>query len=249
MNDKQPTHGLSTDAGVVKEALNNLLGIVNGIVCDDNLADAEVRFLATWLEANQHVAHIFPANIIARRVSEVMSDGILTQDEKSKLLADLKTISTTGLAESVPELPPHVASAFAREPLVEIPKKLFVLTGEFVFGSRPVCERAIMKRGGSVGSSVSARTSYLVVGGMATPGVDRAELRAQDPAGRRIVQVRASESRRDPRIRLGRGAYLRGPLPGTKPELRFVTARAPVGPVTRPGRDWPTAPVSLPVAF
>ena len=170
MNDKQSTHGHSTDAGVVKEALNNLLGIVNGIVCDDNLADAEVRFLATWLEANQHVAHIFPANIIARRVSEVMSDGILTQDGKSKLLADLKTISTTGLAEAVPDLPPHVASAFAREPLVEIPKKLFVLTGEFVFGSRPVCERAIMKRGGSVGSSVSARTSYLVVGGMATPG-------------------------------------------------------------------------------
>jgi NAD-dependent DNA ligase len=153
----------------VRAALENLLGIVEGIVCDDRLADAEVRFLASWLDANKQIAASFPANIISRRVGEVLSDGLITDEEKSRLLADLKTIASTGLTESVPALPAHIAAAFASAPVVEISNRLFVLTGEFVFGSRPICERAIMKRGGSVGSSVSGRTNYVVVGGMSTP--------------------------------------------------------------------------------
>jgi NAD-dependent DNA ligase len=156
------------DPASIRAALENLLGIVDGIVCDNQLTDAEVRYLATWLEANKHMTSSFPANIVSRRVGEVLSDGLITDEEKSRLLTDLKTIASTGLTESVPALPPHIAAAFARAPVVEIPNKLFVLTGEFVFGSRPTCERAIMKRGGSVGSNVSGRTNYVVVGGMST---------------------------------------------------------------------------------
>jgi NAD-dependent DNA ligase len=169
MGEKFVSAPALADAAAIRAALDNLLGIVDGIVCDNELADAEVRFLATWLDANKHVAASFPANIIARRVGEVLSDGLITEDEKIRLLTDLKTIAGSGLTESMPTLPAHVAAAFTSAPVVEIPNKLFVLTGEFVFGSRPTCERAIMKRGGSVGSSVSGRTNYVVVGGMSTP--------------------------------------------------------------------------------
>jgi hypothetical protein len=197
------------------------MGIVEGIVCDNQLADAEVRFLARWLDANKQAAAAFPGSIIARRVSEVLSDGILTDDEKTKLLADLKMLSTADLMDAVPELPAHIAAAFAKAPVVEIPSKLFVLTGEFLFGSRPICERAIMKRGGSVGSSVSGRTNYVVVGGNGYADLDRAELPAQDSASRRTRQVRSGADRGNPRIRLGRGAELTPPAAGTgSPFLR-----------------------------
>jgi len=169
MDDKFASSPGAADAASIRAALENLLGIVDGIVCDNELADAEVRFLATWLAANRHIAASFPANIISRRVGEVLGDGLITDDEKTRLLMDLKTIAGSGLTESLPALPAHIAAAFARAPVVEIPNKLFVLTGEFVFGSRPTCERAIMKRGGSVGSSVTGRTNYVVVGGMSTP--------------------------------------------------------------------------------
>ena len=95
--------------------------------------------------------------------------GILTADEKARLLEDLKILSQAPTAGARPALPPHIAAAFAPEAVVTIPQKIFVLTGEFVFGSRPTCERAILKRGGSLGSSVSGRTDYLVVGDLTTP--------------------------------------------------------------------------------
>jgi len=106
MNDTLPGQPARDDAGVgaTKTALGNLMGIVEGIVCDNQLADAEVRFLARWLDANKQAAAAFPGSIIARRVSEVLSDGILTDDEKTKLLADLKMLSTAGLMDAVPEL-------------------------------------------------------------------------------------------------------------------------------------------------
>ena len=116
MNDTQPGQPSRDDAGATKTALGNLMGIVEGIVCDNQLADAEVRFLARWLDANKQAAAAFPGSIIARRVSEVLSDGILTDDEKTKLLADLKMLSTAGLMDALPELPAHIAAVFASAP-------------------------------------------------------------------------------------------------------------------------------------
>jgi hypothetical protein len=162
-------------------------------------------FLATWLDANKHVATSFPANILSRRVGEVLSDGLITDDEKSRLLADLKTIASTGLTESVPALPrAHCGPRLPVRRSSRIPNKLFVLTGEFVFGSRPTCERAIMKRGGSVGSSVSGRTNYVVVGGMSTPAWIEQNYPRKDRPGRRSRQVGQRENKRNPRNRLGR---------------------------------------------
>ena len=169
MDEKEFAKSVAMEAAVVRKSLNNLMGIVNGLVCDNQLADTEIQFLATWLEENQHIADTYPANIVFRRVSEVMADGVITETERVELLADLKVISGNEFMETGAALPAHIAAVFDDDPYVEIENRLFVLTGKFLFGTRSACERAILKRGGMVASNVSRRTNYVVVGTMASP--------------------------------------------------------------------------------
>ena len=50
MDEKEFANSVAMEAAVVRKSLNNLMGIVNGLVCDNNLTDTEIGFLATWLE-------------------------------------------------------------------------------------------------------------------------------------------------------------------------------------------------------
>jgi len=169
MDKQEFTVTAAMEAAIVRKSLNNLMGIVNGLVCDNQLADTEIQFLATWLEENQHIADQYPANIVFRRVREVLADGVITDEERADLLADLKAISGNEFMESGAALPAHIAAVFDDDPYVEVENRLFVLTGKFLFGTRSACERVILKRGGMVASNVSRRTNYLVVGTMASP--------------------------------------------------------------------------------
>jgi NAD-dependent DNA ligase len=160
---------VGTETALARRALNTLMGIVNGLVCDNDLTDQEIHFLATWLEENRGIASEYPANIVYRKVRETLADGKITADERKKLLDDLKVLSGNNFMETGSALPEHIRSVFDDDPSVEIPNRLFVLTGEFLFGTRASCERAILRRGGMVASSVTRRTNYLVVGTLASP--------------------------------------------------------------------------------
>ena len=81
--------------------------------------DPEISFLATWLEENRHIANEYPANIVFRRVNKVMADGVITDEERADLLADLKVISGDEFMESGAALPAHVAAVFEGDPFVE----------------------------------------------------------------------------------------------------------------------------------
>lgn len=169
MDKQEFAASVAMEAAVLRKSLNNLMGIVSGLVCDNQLADPEIHFLATWLAENSHIANQYPANIVFRRVREVLADGVITDEERADLLADLKVISGNEFLETGAALPAHIAAVFDDDPYVEIPNRLFVLTGKFLFGTRSACERAILKRGGVVASGVSRRTNYLVIGTLASP--------------------------------------------------------------------------------
>jgi hypothetical protein len=90
MDEKEFAKSVAMDAAIVRKSLNNLMGIVNGLVCDNQLPDTEIHYLATWLEQNREIADEYPANIVFRRVREVLADGVITDEERAELLADLK---------------------------------------------------------------------------------------------------------------------------------------------------------------
>lgn len=153
----------------ITKALNTLMGIVNGIVCDDVLSDNEVHYLSTWLKENHDVARAYPGNVIYRRIYEVLQDGVVTTEERDHLLRELKVLSGNDFANTGAALPEHIHSVFDDDPTVIFEGNVFVLTGEFLYGTRNFCNQAIVKRGGIADSNVTRRTNYLVVGSVSSP--------------------------------------------------------------------------------
>ncbi len=68
------------------KAINTLIGIVEGISADSKINDSEIQFLASWIDAHKPYKDRHPFNEFIPVVSEAISDGILTDDERSDIL-------------------------------------------------------------------------------------------------------------------------------------------------------------------
>lgn len=148
-------------------AIPRLLGVIDGILRDGTLDDEEIRFLDSWIEDHNVVLARWPGDAIKDRLEAVLSDGVITPDERKSLRTLLGEIAGHQGQAAVPG---RVCSLpFDDVGLIEFPGLRFVLTGDFVFGQRAACKRAIEDRGGLVVGSVSKKVRYVVVGGQGSP--------------------------------------------------------------------------------
>lgn len=170
-NSKDIKNAKTTALNTTKQvkALNTLMGIVSGIVCDNDLQDNEIIFLYTWMTENIDVAGSYPGNVIYRKIKEVLSDGVITHEERNHLLSELKILSGNDFSNTGAALPEHIASLFDNDPHVIHTGNRFVLTGEFLYGTRESCHRVIEKRGGIVSHNITNKTNYVVVGSRSSP--------------------------------------------------------------------------------
>ncbi len=153
----------------VSKAVEHLLGICTGIVADNRIDDAEVKFLDLWINQYPDVTTCWPGKIIADRLRLILADGVVTEAERKDLLGTLKGIcgfqlEETGAAEAA------VASIpFDDDPSVYFDSRTFCFTGRFLFGTRANCEREILKRGSTAVDSVNSKLEYLVIGTLIEP--------------------------------------------------------------------------------
>jgi NAD-dependent DNA ligase len=151
------------------KATQTLIGICSGIVADDHLNDREVQFLSTWMAEHPGVAEQWPGSEVVRRIREIMADGIITAEERTDLLDALQKISgnffseTGAAAEEGPALP------IDDDPSIFFKDMTFCFTGQFIFGTRANCERAVLKLGGMPIDNITKRLNYLVIGTMIEP--------------------------------------------------------------------------------
>ena len=117
-----------------------------------------------WAE----LATTWPAEVIVNRVRAIHSDGLVAEEDRAHLEQTLReilggTIEETGAAEGLATKLPldQVDNIVFRD-------KSFCCTGQFIFGTRTACEKAIVERGGSVCDGVRVDLGYLVIGMMAT---------------------------------------------------------------------------------
>lgn len=149
----------------MRQSCAALVGIVQGILADGELQDREVTFLQSWLRGAENVALTWPGSAIYAQVNDILADGIITAEERAHLTDTLLRLvggTLDELAESshVSELP---IDAHAE---IDVLQRVFCFTGDFVFGPRSICERAVSTRGGVISASVTKKLHYLVVGGL-----------------------------------------------------------------------------------
>ena len=145
------------------------MGILSGVICDGHLSDMEITYLNTWLNEHRDLASSYPANIVFRRVHEVLADGVITDEERSHLLKEMQVLTGNNFFETGAALPEHISTVFDDDPLVVTQGNVFVFTGDFLWGTREQCIREVEKRGGTGKDYITQKTNYLVIGTMASP--------------------------------------------------------------------------------
>lgn len=160
------------EARIDRRSADALVGLAAGIVSDGVVTLKEATFLEEWIA--KHLLHLEDpvVNILYRRLSNMLSDGILDAEESRELLAMLQNLSGLNLSQGKAVNKASEASFTAPNdlpfnmPVPEIvwAERLFVFTGVMAYGPRKNCQALIEERGGLIGGGINKKTHYLVVG-------------------------------------------------------------------------------------
>lgn len=142
--------------------VDTLIGLSKGLASDGKINQPEVEFLQAWLIQNSHSENPIIANLL-HKVSEILEDGIVDEEESLELLTILHAIS--GDKVEVGEV-----ARSSNLPLCQPPTKIafssntFLFTGTCAFGTRKECQAVIDSYGGMNASGVTKKLNYLVLG-------------------------------------------------------------------------------------
>ena len=148
----------------MRQAIEQLLSIVETMVADGDLHDLEIEFLKLWLAQHTDVARVWPGNAVSGAIETVLADGHVSEDERAYLMTTLKQLAA---GEFVFTALDGVAEfALPLDDAIEITLRdsLVCLTGEFLHGTKAACERVLERAGGWPAAAVSTNVRYLVVG-------------------------------------------------------------------------------------
>lgn len=150
----------------ITQGLAEMVGVARGIIADGRISSEEAAQLAQWARENPDVAQRWPANVLARRLDAIVRDGRVDAREKRRLAAMLAQLAqnpgglTFALATDLPVDRP--------QPDVTFEGRTFVFAGDMLYGPLRSCEREVVELGGEAERTVSKRTDFVVIGGLAS---------------------------------------------------------------------------------
>ncbi|MGY2273628.1 MULTISPECIES: BRCT domain-containing protein [Pseudomonas] len=151
-------------ARIDRRSADALIGITAGLTADGRINQLEAEFLKSWIET--HLVHLEDpvVNILYQRLADMLSDGVLDEDESVELLEILHQFA--GLPVGAPQRTANVSSLPLNDPIPELDwlDRVFLFTGVMAYGPRKDCESLVTERGGVIGNSVSKKVHFLVVG-------------------------------------------------------------------------------------
>lgn len=162
--DGQPCNPAFSWNRLADSRMDELIGLCRGLLADGALVYEEVIFLHDWFCRNEPIQCTpFGKNLFKLLEHAVDSKSLRHQDEERLVTMLLDLIGGT----------PHesdAASFSTKLPLDDPPPALkweglsYCFTGKFSFGTRKVCENAVVSLGGKTQQSPTRQTNYLVIG-------------------------------------------------------------------------------------
>lgn len=142
--------------------IDTLVGLSKGITADGKVDQAEAEFLQSWLMQNCHSENPIILNLLSK-VTEMLEDGVLDEEESSELLGILHEIS--GGKSAIGEISKtSTLPICSPPPKVEFSGKSFLFTGTCAYGTRKQCQEAIESLGGINSKGVTKNLDYLILG-------------------------------------------------------------------------------------
>lgn len=157
----------------ITAGIQQLHGLLGGVVADGIISEDELRGVQSWMEENKQLRKRWPYDEIESLVVSVLADGSVDEVEQKMLMSffaqfaqvlDDKTLSNPYiLTDST------LKGVCANSPEIIFQGSRFCLTGASTRYPRSVFAEKITALGGSVVGSVSQKLNYLIIGGDGNP--------------------------------------------------------------------------------
>lgn len=134
------------------EALHELRSLIQFSLYDGILTDEEIFNIRDWMDDNKQLEGAYPYDILFEKLTEILADGIVTDDERTAIIAVMEE-----------QLDP--VSCRSEDIDIDFNGKTICLTGDFLSGPRSNVESRFTDAGAIIGKNVTSKTDYLIVGG------------------------------------------------------------------------------------
>lgn len=148
---------------VADRDVDELIGIIKGVLADGQVVEDEADFLVNWIQTHVTAAGAWPARVLYPRLTVALQDDSLTSEEEHELLSLLATCVGHNAPAAVIPSASTALPLTAPEPVVTFQDRRLCFTGSCYSGTREWCEQQVKARGGSI-ASVSKKLDYRVNG-------------------------------------------------------------------------------------
>lgn len=168
--------GFNTYYDIVTSSLQQLQGIIHGIMADNVLSEIEINQLFDWMEENEILKGYYPFDEIYSLLIAMKKDGVISEDENNMLKAYfgnfIDTRSSYNINENeIKDLQSRytVSGICAVCPEIIFEDKTFSFTGTSSRAKRKEIAETITSLGGIFNNNVTQKTDYLIVGDDGNP--------------------------------------------------------------------------------
>lgn len=154
--------------------LQALQGYCHGLISDGQINQEEVEGLRKWIDQHEHLNRYYPYDELRSLLLDVLSDGIIDDEEKKVLrayFADFVNLSDQELHQEIKNDAKGlgIVALCTSEPDIIVAGKSFCFTGALSREPRVVAQKRVIELGGEVHSSVKSDTNFLIVGDSGNP--------------------------------------------------------------------------------
>lgn len=157
-------------------SIQELEGILHGIMADNQISDVEITNLESWMDDNDYLRGTYPFDEIYSLIVSAKSDGKISDDERNMLQAFFATFIDTRESYNVNEFEVKriqgkysIGGICAVCPEIAIVGKTFCFTGASKRATRQEIADQIAQKGGVFNNNVTKDTDYLIVGADGNP--------------------------------------------------------------------------------
>lgn len=163
--DSQPLNVAYRSQAVANRQVDELIGIVKGVMADGMVHQGEVEFLLLWMQSNRGALDKWPAKAIYPRLVAALADGRIDLDEEREIMDLLLAVVGGNTAPMSNEASDSTTLPYTKPlPIITFPERNFCFTGKFQSGTRQWCETQVISKGGMALGSITKKLHYLVIG-------------------------------------------------------------------------------------
>jgi len=176
-DDGQPLNLRFRHKDIEVRQRDELIGLLKGIIADQEILQSEVFYLSKWLDFNTSANSFWPGDVLHNRIKRALKDNIIDDEELVEIRSIILDIVNGGKELKSAEVVSAAQQEYASiqdltstlpldNPVPEIlfQNQSFCFTGKLIWGKRRDAEDAVVKLGGLVKGDVLKSLNFLVLG-------------------------------------------------------------------------------------